>query len=101
MLQQGINEVSFSKWMAPAIFIHKKSGEIQLCVDYCELNKKTVKDTYPDEVQDHAPSFPHYTSRLGTGIQMTNQKQPFVGLDCSSSAGSCLVSLVLLDPSRD
>ena len=42
--------------MAPNIFVQKKSGEIRLCVDYWESNKKTVKDAYPlprpDEVQD-------------------------------------------------
>ena len=42
--------------MAPAVFVRKKSGDIHLCVDYQELNKKTQKDTYPlpllDEVQD-------------------------------------------------
>ena len=56
MLQQGIIEVSSSPWMAPAVFVRKKSGEIRLCVDYQELNKRTAKDAYPlprpDEVQD-------------------------------------------------
>ena len=42
--------------MAPAMFVRKKNGKIRMCVDYRELNKKTVKDAYPfprpDEVQD-------------------------------------------------
>ena len=49
-------EESSSPWMSPAVFVWKKSGEIRLCVDYRELNKKTQKDAYPlplpDEVQD-------------------------------------------------
>ena len=44
LLQQGIIEVSSSPWMAPAVFVHKKNGEIRLCIDYRELNKQTVKD---------------------------------------------------------
>ena len=56
MLQQGVIEVSSSPWMAPAVFVSKKNGKIRMCVDYRELNKKTVKDAYPlprpDEVQD-------------------------------------------------
>ncbi|KAL5477285.1 hypothetical protein EMCRGX_G024058 [Ephydatia muelleri] len=42
--------------IAPALYVPKKSGEVRLCVDYCELNKRTVIDAYPlplvDEVQD-------------------------------------------------
>ena len=42
--------------MAPAVYVRKKTGEIRLCVDYRELNKRTHKDDYPlpliDEVQD-------------------------------------------------
>ena len=57
MLQQGVIEESNSPWMAPAVFTRKESGEIRLCVDYRELNKKTKKDAYPlplpDEVQDN------------------------------------------------
>ncbi|KFD64072.1 hypothetical protein M514_12590 [Trichuris suis] len=38
------------------VFTRKKSGEIRFCVDYRELNKRTIKDAYPlplsDEVHD-------------------------------------------------
>ena len=56
MLDNHIIEGSNSPWMAPAVFVKKKTGEIQLCVDHRELNKKTTRDAYPlplpDEVQD-------------------------------------------------
>ena len=56
MLEQGIITQSSSPWMAPAMFVPKKSGDLHICIDYRELNKQTTKDAYPlplpDEVQD-------------------------------------------------
>ena len=55
MLKEGIIEETFSPWLAPAVFVRKKSGDIRICVDYRELNKRTVKDAHPlphpDEVK--------------------------------------------------
>ena len=57
MLEQGIIEESNSPWVSPMVFVRKKIGDLQLCVDYREVNKKTTKDAYPlplvDEVLDH------------------------------------------------
>ena len=56
MLEENIIEESSSPWMAPAVFVPKKSGELRMCINYCELSKKTLKDAYPlllaGEVQD-------------------------------------------------
>ena len=56
MLDEGTIIRSKSPWMAPAVFVPKKSGQLRICIDYRELNKRTTKDSYPlplpDEVQD-------------------------------------------------
>eukprot|EP00731_Ephydatia_muelleri_P000956 Em0001g956a len=56
MLDRNIIRVSSSPWLAPAVYVPKKSGELRICIDYRELNKRTMKYAYPlplpDEVQD-------------------------------------------------
>ena len=56
MLEQGIITHSKSPWMTPVVFVPKSSGQVQICIDFRELNKCTAKDSYPlplpDEVQD-------------------------------------------------
>ena len=55
LLEKGIITESSSPCLAPAVYVRKKTGDIRLCVDYRELNKKTTKDAYPlsliDDVQ--------------------------------------------------
>jgi len=42
--------------MAHAIFVPKKSGELRISIDYRELNKQSIRDSYPlplpDKMQD-------------------------------------------------
>ena len=36
-----------SPWGASVLFVKKKYGFMRLCIDYRELNKRTVKNKYP------------------------------------------------------
>ena len=48
---------SWSQGGALVLFMHKKDGLFQLCVDFCSLNKITKKDRYP---------LPHITNLLNS-----------------------------------
>nr|GEW39452.1 hypothetical protein [Tanacetum cinerariifolium] len=45
--EKGFIRPSFSLWGAPVLFVKKKDGSFQMCIDYRELNKLTVKNRYP------------------------------------------------------
>nr|GEU95418.1 putative reverse transcriptase domain-containing protein [Tanacetum cinerariifolium] len=44
---KGFIRPSSSPWGASVLFIKKKNGSFQMCIDYRELNKLTVKNQYP------------------------------------------------------
>ncbi|KAJ0813355.1 putative nucleotidyltransferase, Ribonuclease H [Helianthus annuus] len=47
LLEKGFIQPSSSPWGAPILFVKKKDGSMRLCIDYCELNKVTIKNRYP------------------------------------------------------
>ena len=38
---------SISPWGAPVLFMKKKDGSLQLCIDYRQLNRVTIRNQYP------------------------------------------------------
>ena len=44
---EGIIQPSQSEYASPIVVVLKKDGSYRVCVDYCELNKKIVRDKFP------------------------------------------------------
>jgi hypothetical protein len=44
---KGFIHPSSSPWGAPVLFVEKKDGTQQMCVDYHFLNEVTIKNKYP------------------------------------------------------
>ena len=65
-LSQGIICPSNSLYASQVVIVHKKSGEIHLCVDYRKLNSITIRDAFPiphiDEVLQVVQSSNVFTS---------------------------------------
>nr|GEV93129.1 retrotransposon protein, putative, Ty3-gypsy subclass [Tanacetum cinerariifolium] len=47
LLEKGFIRPSLSPWGVPVLFVKKKDGSFRMRIDYCELNKLTVKNCYP------------------------------------------------------
>jgi hypothetical protein len=47
LLQKGTIRESQSTYASPIVLVRKKNGEARLCVDYRDINKKTVRERYP------------------------------------------------------
>ncbi|KAA3469597.1 Retrotransposable element Tf2 [Gossypium australe] len=58
LTDKGFARPSFSPWGAPVLFVKKKDGSMRLCIDYWQLNKLRVKDSY-------VPKTPFRTREVG------------------------------------
>ncbi|KAI3806720.1 hypothetical protein L1987_22634 [Smallanthus sonchifolius] len=47
LTEKGFIRPSISPWGAPVLFVKKKDGSMRMCINYRELNKRTVKNKYP------------------------------------------------------
>ena len=47
LLNRGWIRHSQSDYASPVVIVRKKDGSMRLCIDYRELNKKTIPDQYP------------------------------------------------------
>ena len=46
LLDKGFIRPSVSPWGTPVLFVKKKDGTLQMCIDYRQINKVTVKNKY-------------------------------------------------------
>ena len=45
-MEKGYIRPSVSPWGAPVLFVKKKDGSMQVCIDYQKLNSVTIKNKY-------------------------------------------------------
>lgn len=47
LMDKGVIVESSSEYASPVVVVHKKSGDLRLCVDYRRLNRKIKRDVFP------------------------------------------------------
>ncbi|CAH2207715.1 jg2951, partial [Pararge aegeria aegeria] len=64
--ESGIIRDSKSEYASPILLVKKKTGDYRLCVDFRNLNKKTIKEHYPlpriDDQLDNLSGYKYYTT---------------------------------------
>ena len=84
LLSKQFTEPCTSPYGAPILFVEKKSGELSIVVDYCALNKVTIKNRYPlpriDDLFDKLFGAKHFSCRDATSgfhqILLKNADKP-------------------------
>ena len=95
LLERGIIRPSVSPLGAPVIFVKKKDGSLQLCVEYRQLNQVTIRNQYPlPRIDDLFDQMRGATIFSKITVWISN------GLCRSGSASTCVVLILSFKVSK-